>query len=397
MANTLTSLNAELWSKRMQINRQKLPVYMALANREEQAALSKGDVMHRDYRNNLTVQTYVKGTDVSDSDLATTDEFLTVSETPAISFTIDDIDKVQNSVDAQMAYADDASKRLAQYIDADFLAEIVNAQSVIDDSDFGGTAGNGVVVTTSNILKVFTTASTKLARKNVDLERLHAVLGPTGVQTIIERLDGKDTPTGDEATKNGMNGRVLTFAGFTVHRSNNLYYTATWTPANNPSDADTITIGGVVFTFKTTPAAAGDVDIAGSTAATLDNLVACINGTGTPGTSTYIALSTASRNTLMGLTAVDGTTTLRLTWNGGGEAAVSATETADVWSDQIVHWFFGQQGAVDMVEQIDAKIKEEAIQKQFGVRLMLLSLYGLKTYFEGAQALVQVKVDASSF
>jgi hypothetical protein len=396
MANTLTSLNAELWSKRMQLNRQKLPVYMALANREEQAALSKGDVMHRDYRNNLTVGTYTKSTDVTDSDLATTDESLTVDQTPYISFTIDDIDKVQNSVDAQMAYADDASKRLAQFIDADFLAEIVNASSVVDDADFGGTSGVGVTVTTSNILKVFTTASTKLARKNVDLERLHAVLGPTGVQTIIERLDGKDTPTGDEATKNGMNGRVLTFAGFTVHRSNNLYYTATWTPANNPSDGDTVTIGGVVFTFKTTPVLAGAVDIGGSTAASIDNLVAAINGGAGAGTD-YIAISGANRNLLMGLTAVDGTTNLQITWNGGGEAAVSASETADVWSAQLIHWFFGQQGAVDMVEQIDAKMKEEPIQKQFGIRLMLLSLYGLKTYLEGANALVQVKVDASSF
>lgn len=395
MANALTVLNAEVWSRRMQINRQKMPVYTALANREERAALRSGDTLHRSYQNDLKVQTYTKGTDVESTDLSPTDEVLTIDQTPVVSFTVDDIDKVQNSVSVQDEYADQASRRLAAYIDADFLSEIANANLTVDNADFGGASGDGVTVTASNILKIFTIASKKLANNNVDLDRLHAVVSPTGAQLIAERLEGKDTSMGDEATKQGLNGRVVyDFAGFTVHRSTNLYYTARWTPADNPTDGDTITIGGVTFTFAAAPASPGDVDIAANTAGTLDNLVACINGTGTPGSSTYIALSEADQIALQGCVAVDGATYLDIKWAGGGEATVSASEAADVWSNQLVHWFFGQKECVEMVEQIDAKIKEESIQKQYGMRFMILSLYGLKTFKEGADAMVDVKINA---
>lgn len=403
MANVLSSITPEIWSRRMQENRQKLPVYTALASREEQALLTVGDTLNRSFHNNLAIQKYTKNTDLEDSPMKTTNEKLEVTQTPAISFVIDEIDKLQNNVDAQVAYADNASKRLAAYIDADVLKEIVNANSVLDASDFGGTAGDGVVATTSNVLSIFTRASAKLARKNVDLDRLHAVLGPTGVQVIRERLDGKDTPMGDEATRLGLNGRQFTFAGFTVHMSNNLRYTATWTPDNNPSNGDTLTIGPATFKFVTTGSAAdpGDVSIGATTSDTLDNLVLAIQGTGTPGASTYVGFpANGDENIyaeLEGLTAEEDNDTLKIDWIGGGEVHVAASEAADVWSDQLIHWFFAQQGAVEMVEQIDARMKEESVQKQFAGRIMLLSLYGLKTFKEGADAMVQVKVDASGF
>lgn len=56
-----------------------------------------------------------------------------------------------------------------------------------------------------------------------------------------------------------------------------------------PADGDNFVIAGVTYTFKATPAAAYDVDIGADIATTRANLIAAINGTGTPGPTTYFA------------------------------------------------------------------------------------------------------------
>lgn len=55
----------------------------------------------------------------------------------------------------------------------------------------------------------------------------------------------------------------------------------------NNSDGDTVTLAGVTYRFKTTPEAAYDVKIGASANATMDNLVAAINASGTPGTEYF--------------------------------------------------------------------------------------------------------------
>jgi len=57
--------------------------------------------------------------------------------------------------------------------------------------------------------------------------------------------------------------------------------------ATNVSDGDTVTIGSTVYRFKNTMAAAYDVKIGASAAASLDNLKAAINASGTPGTEYF--------------------------------------------------------------------------------------------------------------
>lgn len=59
--------------------------------------------------------------------------------------------------------------------------------------------------------------------------------------------------------------------------------------AADPADTDAVTIGDQTYTWKTTPAAANDVDVAGSRAGSIANFVAAVNRTGTPGATTYHA------------------------------------------------------------------------------------------------------------
>lgn len=57
--------------------------------------------------------------------------------------------------------------------------------------------------------------------------------------------------------------------------------------ATNVTDGDTVVIGSITYRFKNTLAQAYDVKIGASAAATLDNLKAAINASGTDGTEYY--------------------------------------------------------------------------------------------------------------
>lgn len=304
----------------------------------------------------------------------------------------DDLDKIQNKWDTINKFADDAGDRLDEWIDADFLGEVVQADNDVDAGDVGGTAGTSLVLSTSNVLSVFAAAGKKLNNARIGMENRFAVISPTVHQILVEYVGGRDTSLGDTT---GTNGHVGKFMGFDLFMSVNTYYTATWTPADNPSESDTVTINGVVFTFNATPSGAGSVDIGGSTAASIDNLVAAINDSGTAGT-TYIQLSDASRATLEGCVATDGTTNLTIAFEGGGEATLAASEAADPWSVETAHLMFGQKGAVDLVIQKAPTVVFKEVPDKLGKNVLPWTLYGLKTFDEGDAMLVDVKIDGSA-
>ncbi|MGE0278340.1 MAG: hypothetical protein AB7R40_23335 [Nitrospiraceae bacterium] len=98
--------------------------------------------------------------------------------------------------------------------------------------------------------------------------------------------------------------------------------TATLTFAADPAATDTVTIGDITYTFIATPAAAYDVDVAGTRAGSIANLVAAINRSGTPGATTYHANTVANPY----VTAVDnGDDTVTLTARVKGLSGVTTT------------------------------------------------------------------------
>jgi len=389
MANTLTALNKEVWSDEMQIIREKMTVAMALANTELRAKLSDGDKAHKPYRSNLFAVDYTKGTALTAQDVAATDEYLDVDQIKAVPIYLDDIDAIQNSYATRSSFARDMQEDLSRQMDAAFLAESENATSDVDDGDIGGTDGDPIAVSTSNVNQIFTAASRKLNQLNVKPSERYAVITPGMLEQIQLYLAGKDTSFGDEVGMNGLVGRRF---GFEIYVSNNLPFEAIWTPADNPTDGDTITINGVELTFKATPVLPGAIDIGGTTAVTIDNIVTLLNAPGTT-TATGIAVSAANQARLEGMEATDGTTYLEVYMAGGGEVAVDASETADLWSDETVYCQFGRKGAIDMVVQAAPSLKVQDAELKLGVYLIAYDLYGLKTFSDGADALCAVVVE----
>lgn len=394
MANSLTALNPEFWSRRMQIVRIDETVHEALANMELREVLSKGDTVHKPYRSRMRVQAYTKGSDITPTDVSATDESLSVDQSKVVSFYFDDIDDIQNGYQTESDFAEDAGRELYSFVDGEFLAEILNASDTIDDGDIGGTAGTAVTLTPSNVVKVLAAAKRKLTRANADLSDIAFVASPLFMQALLERVEGKDSAFGDSTGKNGNIGRYM---GFDLYESNNLTYTARLTPADNPSNGETITIDGLVFTFVSSiGTTVGNVLIEGTTAGTLDNLVLALNQGASAGTK-YVAFTAVdSLRKLDRMSAVDGTTYVDLTYKGGSEVTVAASVADNAWSKQIVHCSAMQKGAIDMAMQKAPNVHFKDDPDRLGKNVHTHALYGLKTFTDGAAVMLDVQVSASS-
>lgn len=400
MSNSLSASFAKYWSKRMQIKHYKTDVYRAFVSMEEQATLEKGDTVHRPYRSALTVNDLGSQGQYTRQDITDTDESLVIDKEKEVTFYIRKIDEIQSNYKTANEYADDAAVALGNQIDGDVLGEVLNAASVVDDGKIGGTAGNGISLTISNVDKVFGKAGEYLDGYDIKQDQRKAIISPQVWNVIWQRLGSKSTDKGDEALMNGYKGR---FADMDLHKSNNLTWTGVLSMVTQPTDGDTVTIRGVVFTFKTTlGSTAGNVLIGGSADAARANLTALIN---TPGTTTAqgVALSTANINLLKNFTAVNSNSadTMTVTAKGVSYVVVSETFTdaTDTWTaaKQIQHVLVCRKGCTDLVIQTAPNMVDKSRDGYLGRDIVSWTNYGKKTFLEGTYAMVDVQIRSDAY
>lgn len=389
----------------MQEMHKRVDVFRQIASFEEQAQLKHGDTVHRPYRSSLRARTYTRGTAVTIRDLTNTDETLQVTTAKVIPFYVDDLDELQSAYKNANEYADDAAIELANVIDGDVLGEYDVATSKVDDVEINnGTAGDGFVLSPSNVKKVFVQAKAKIRKQHIKFREgeLFAVISPEFEAVLLEYLADKDSMLGD---KTGVAGHIGRYMGFDLYVSDAVAWSGVLALPTIPTAGDTITINGVVLTAAADGAAtnAGDFSIEAAVDDGAANLVNLINGTGTPGADDYIELSAANRDLLQGFTASYNTTTNLLTVKaeGWGNVVVSETLTpaGDVWTTatQIQHQLFGKKGATDVVIQAAPKLEIKEVPDKLGKNFLPHTLYGIKTFAEGAKKLVDVRVQSSTF
>lgn len=396
----------------------KQPVYQVLADTRFESDLVKGQTLSRSYASDVVVNTM--GADGSYSTQAITDtaETLTIDREKEASIYIKSLDLLQAHLSVKQKYARKLSNALINFIDGDVLnVARAGAGSVVDNADFGGTSGDGVVPTANNVAQIFTTAMQKLMLQNVvynanarfsamKLEQPEgmpiAIINPEVLTFIQLYLGGKDTLLGDQVSKNGYRG---SFMGFELFVSNALPWTASLNLATIPTAGDTIVINGVTLTAAADNSAtnAGDFSIETTNDLAAANLVLLINGTGTAGADEYIDLSTANRNKLKGITATYTAGTDKLTLVGVGTGTVVVSETlsaaADVWTPalQQVHCIFGLSKSVSLVVQKNPSLEENFVSGKIGRDYIAWTVYGVKVFIDQAPQLVDVKMQSSSF
>lgn len=396
MANT--TVFETRFSKRMQVVHYKKDVFRSFANFEERSTLKEGQSVVRPYRSTLVASDYTRGSDMTFQDTTDTSETLTVTTAKVVPFTVDDLDALQSNYKLEALYAQDAAKVLGNQIDGAVLSEVANATNVIDDGTIGGTSGNPLTLSTSNVLQVLNKASQKLNEQNIDMDDRFGVMSPQFQNIVEQYYQGRETPGGDQT---GINGFVTRKANFDLMMSNANYWTGVLTIATQPTDADTVTINGVTFTFKTTLGSTAGNVLIGATADTANtNLAALINAPGTT-TAQGVALSSANQVLLSGMTATSdlSANTLTLAVVGRSYIAVSETLTAaaDVWSKLTQHNLFGRKRCIDVVIQAEPTVKTSDIPKQLGVYVKPYTLFGKKTFREGGFAMVDVKINTANF
>jgi len=408
MANSLNASFRTIWAKEMQQKFWVTNIWKPQANFRLEAELKQGQSIERIYRSATVPQTYTRYNDVSFQNLTNTAETLTVNTTPVIPFIISDLDELQSYPTSRQRYTDDTVEQMNNIINGYYGAQVTNATSTIDASDFGSTAGNGASIVAGNIAKMFALAQKKIGRQNVykykpGESQFFANLTPDVYQALLEYLSGKESVLGDRSGDNGYAGQ---YYNFDLYVSNGTYWTGTCGIATNPTANDTITIKvanqTIVFTFVSAiGSTGGNVLIGGSVATTGANLAALINAPGTT-TANGVALTADQQAVLYGCTATYGSNALTLTWQGVGAPVVSSslTATADGWTTgkNISNLMFGQKGAVDIVIQRNPMIDvDKAENRIVEWKIKPYTLFGMYTFKDGARKLVNVKVDTTSY
>lgn len=389
------------WSRRMGRKLYKTDIFRSLANFEEQAVLSDGQKVDRPYRSDIVVENYTKGTALTAQDLTATSDQLTVDTIKAALLYVDNVDKIQNKYSAANAWIDEAGKRLSNAIDAKFLYQVFNANNTVDDGSIGGISGDGITSTTTNILDIFGAVNLQLDTQNVEEEERFFGISPQFYKVLWSYIAGKATLLGD---KTGENGNIGQYAGLQLFKTNNLTGSARWTPANNPSNTDTITVQSITFTFVTSiGTTAGNILIAGSTALTIDNLVALINAAGVTSDSgvSNVSLSTANQRTVQNWVAVDGTTYIEIRAMGASYLTVTGSDATDVWTatQQLQNLFAGRRGCVDAVIQKEPSIEMGSTVSagKSGTNILPMTLFGVYVFNQGKNEMVRVKIRSDAY
>ena len=387
MAQNLDAFIPELWSRRIQYLTRNALVATQICSFEEQPDLKYGDRIHRPYPNDLMVNDYVKYTDTVQQDLVGTDEYLDIDQSKEISFAIDEVDWIQMKYDLENSYVERAAYRLANDIDGKVLSEVGNADISCDASDLG--SSGDIALSTSNCLNAIMTAWAKLTANGCEMDKTWALVVSPKTASVIAQTVAQDWfSLADLALKNGYAGN---FAWYNVYSSNNVPHSRTISFSTVVA-TDAITVGGVTFTFVASiGSTAGNVLKGANDAAALTNLAAAINGAAGAGT-TYVEVSAADRAKLKGVRAyLDGSTGVLTT---SGAVVVSTEDTTITVGNATEHAMLCRPGAIDLVMQQNIDVRRTPLPKQKADYYIISCLYGVKTFKEGEERMVDIKIAA---
>lgn len=388
-------------------------LYPAFVNNEEKGKMVNGKTVQRVSadENAIVVEDYISGKLIEPKSASETIESLNIVQKKIAHTYVDDFDAIQSNYNLQNEYGDILGKKLAHRVDRDILAQVVNARTTLDAASFGGNAGDGIDLTSSNVMKVLNRMTTKLSNLEVAISgsidsRMDSRFGlkagfvaasPNFVEAITEHFSGIETPEGDKNRK--ANHVASLIQGYELHQTTSSLWTGVLGMSGQALADETITVNGVTFTFKAalTPAA-GEVVIGGDAAATQANFIAALNGAAGEGV-TYSAVSTADRATLDGVSGAADGTNVAVTALGANYVEVSTTmsEAANVWSKEKQHLLAGKRGCVDMVSQKEPMLEVAKEARSYGAYLKSACLYGRGMFAESQRRAVEILINTVGF
>ena len=292
--------------------------------------------------------------------------------------------------------------KVAIDLDARCFAEVLNALYDFDNGDLTTTSSTGTPITlnSTTVPQLVSRLGAKLRNKNNQeiATNMVMVVDSYAASDIAQYLLGKNIDLAGYVFKNGYTGDI---SNAQMYVSENLTGEAVLYTPQTPTDGDTVVIGGVTFTFRTTlGSTAGAVLISGSADAARANLTALINAPET--TTTYgVALSAADQATIqqaLKLVATNSNSadTMTIVGTGSGRLTLSGTltNTNNTWSKNFIHAYFGKRGAIDLVVQDMKKVDMRKTPDRRGTNVFSSYLAGVKTFSDGAKKFLDVLIAA---
>lgn len=379
---------------------QKVLVGMVIANTRLEGGLVYGASVARVKYDisGVRVRSVTVGVDRTVDTVTDASEVLTVNREVGTTFALSSKEKVQaGPLNPGAIIGGKLAHKTATYVDADILFETTNAFAKFDNGDLTTLVSSGTPITMSSttVPQLVSRAPAKLKRNNQVLTDLCWVADSYMASDFIQYLLGKNINYVESVFKNGFAGPI---GSAELYVSENLTGTSILTGTGTFSDGEVIIVGGTTFTMKTTlstgPAVAGEVLIGANLAASLTNLTAAINAPGTT-SATFTALATADQINLqdnLRLSATTTSTVATLIGKGSGRLIVSETAANASFTANYIHSYFGKKGAIDVViqDQVDMEMRDEP--KQRATNILSDTLYGVKTFTDGAQQFLDVLI-----
>jgi len=387
MANSFSALAPVNFMPMVQVYLNARLVAKPLCRTEFKDKLRSGQTIDWPYITDLRVQTYTPGTDLTIDAQTAASNTMAISDSRAATFTLDPNQQAQaedKSVQAELA--DQAAYRIASDID----------QKVLSTAATAATAANtitGGVLAAGTLYSQFTSGMAILQRNAALNNTAFAVVDPETVALLAQVEVANGFNLADSALKNGFVGP--SHAGFNVYSSNNLPTTVTLGMATIPTDTDTTTVFGVLWTWvaNAAAAAAGDISIGANVAAARVNWVNAINGTGTPGASTYIDVSVEDRRILQNAGASAATfvgANSVLTGFGKISASETLTAAADGFTAETGSMLMGVQNAMSLGMQIMPEMYVGKEPKRPESNYIIHTLFGRKVFERDIPRLVKL-------
>ena len=378
MANNVTNFNQQKYTKLIQALLQERLIAMDLANTSLIADMPNGNTINFPRPAYLAIQTYVKYTAVTNSDITSSNETLVINETPMVAFAYDQIDLEENAWNVVGNTTENSAFLLKEYVDAKFFAQYSNFLNTYN----GGVA---TALSTTNAIPTFLESYALLANTGADSQNFVVVTDEFAKAKIAEQAVSSRFTLGDESFARGFTGKEL--AGMAYYVSNNLTCIGTFVMGGAaPSDGNTLTISGVTFTFKTTlTPAAGEVLIGVSATTAAQNFKAALNGAAGAGT-TYVEFSASDRAKLRFITGSGASTTITITSNRGYRVVSRVmSDASNKYGQFVLYALAMERGSIHLVLRDNVSMKILDVPGTIAKQYLLWSRFGLKTFTQGAE------------
>lgn len=384
VTNAITALNPEIWKRDVQDYLNAMLILEKVANKKCEEYLSAGDQVNFPYVSDVRLQTYTPGTELTIDAIAATQDSLTVDQSKAATFYIDPQQERQALANYAAQLKFQAAYQLSNNIDQQGIDAGVAAAST---TIAGGT------LAANTVLPAFDDAYSQLFRNNAVDGELFAIID-SNTQTLLTQAGvGNGFTMADRMLRNQWTGKA---SEFNVFVSNNLKSSVVLTMATIPTAGDTITVYGVTWTWvaDNTAANPGEIAVGANAAEAQDNLEWALNGTGTPGTGTYIDVSMASRRTYQNRQVTCGNfvanaATITAYGRIGGSLPINVAANAG-FGTETSNMVFGRMGAISLGIQMYPELYIREEPRMIGKNYITTTLFGTKVFTRDAERLVKM-------